>query len=415
MQELLNVKVAGKYSMEGLALIYGRDLSEFDKALPYAEEFVRMAEKYGDKRTIISAYLKLSDVYSYMEKYEECEAAALKAWEMDSVNLETSSYLTYIITFANIYLGDKDKAATFLMKFSAIARERTGKSLHDSLANMEVKYETEKKELKIAAMEKEKILYMWIILLVTVVLIALLLLYLYSKRLSRQKIKQLEQEKQISTTKSVIEGETTERKRLARDLHDGLGGMLSAVKINLDNLDHIQNARTLLDSSIDELRRVARNLMPVSLIRLGLKASLEDFCGSFPNVRFQFYGEEKRSTENLELLIYRCVHELVNNAVKYSEATSINVQLFQNENNISLTVHDNGCGFDPKKVKPGMGLKNLKDRLTVFNGALDIVSEPGKGTEVNVELRLPPAPSEGGGEKQEGDEGGEEKQTHSKL
>jgi signal transduction histidine kinase len=139
--------------------------------------------------------------------------------------------------------------------------------------------------------------------------------------------------------------------------------------------------------------------MPVSLLRLGLKASLEDFCGSFPHVRFQFYGEEKRAAENLELLIYRCVHELVNNAVKYSGAKSINVQMLQNENSISLTVYDNGCGFDPEKVKPGMGLKNLTDRLTVFNGALDIVSAPGKGTEVNVELHLPPAPSEGEGEK----------------
>jgi signal transduction histidine kinase len=158
--------------------------------------------------------------------------------------------------------------------------------------------------------------------------------------------------------------------------------------------NHIQNARTLLDNSIDELRRLARNLMPVSLLRLGLKASLEDFCGSFPNVRFQFYGEEKRSTENLELLIYRCVHELVNNAVKYSGAKNINVQLLQNENSISMTVHDDGCGFDLQKVKQGMGLKNLADRLSVFNGALDIVSAPGKGTEVNVKLNLPPTPSD---------------------
>ncbi|MDR3219833.1 MAG: tetratricopeptide repeat protein [Dysgonamonadaceae bacterium] len=362
---------------------------QYDEAEKYADECLRLAKEIENTKLIIVGWNALSNVYLYQNRYKEAEDAAFMAWKTDSTNLYIGMNIMSNITHSNISLGNKEKASMYLNKYTDLNNEYNNKNVRENLMEQEVKYETEKKELKIAAMEKDKILYMWIILLVTIVLVVLLLLYLNNKRLARQKIKQLEQEKQIATTKSVIEGETAERKRLARDLHDGLGGMLSAVKINLDNLDHIQNARTLLDSSIDELRRVARNLMPVSLLRLGLKASLEDFCGAFPQVDFQFYGEEKHTSENLELLIYRCVHELVNNAIKYSGAKHINVQMIQNENNISLTVHDDGCGFDPQKVKQGMGLKNLTDRLTVFNGALDIVSTPGNGTEVNVELSFP--------------------------
>ncbi|MDR3340052.1 MAG: sensor histidine kinase, partial [Candidatus Symbiothrix sp.] len=192
----------------------------------------------------------------------------------------------------------------------------------------------------------------------------------------------------LVATQSVLDGETSERKRLAKDLHDGLGGMLSAVKVNLDNLEHLQNARELLDRSIDELRRVAHHLMPASLLRLGLKASLEDFCLSIPNTHFHYYGEDKRLDEKTEILIYRCVYELVNNALKHSDAENFNVQLVQDADRISLTVQDNGCGFDPQTVKEGMGLGNIRTRIAAFNGKIDIYSSQGNGTEVYVEFPL---------------------------
>jgi signal transduction histidine kinase len=381
-------KVMESSTLIALSELYSEGLKDMLKAEKYIKEGLAIAEQLYNPALTANAYKGLANIYRIRENYKECDVAATKSWELDSINMDMGINTTANLVYANIQLGNKKKATFFFDKYDELVHKYNEKSLHESLAEQEVKYETEKKELKIAVMEKGRILYIWIIALITLILIAILTLYLYNKKLSRMKIKHLEQERQITVTKSLLKGENTERNRLARELHDGLGGMLSAVKINLDNIDHIQNARTLLDNSIEELRRVARNLMPVALVRFGLKASLEDFCLAFSNVYFQFYGEDKRIDENVELLIYRCVHELVNNAIRYSKAENINVCLTQSDENITLAVQDNGCGFFPNKVKPGMGLQNLVARLSVFNGKLDIVSAPGKGTEAKVVLNL---------------------------
>ncbi|MBN2650124.1 MAG: hypothetical protein JXR50_10340, partial [Prolixibacteraceae bacterium] len=135
-----------------------------------------------------------------------------------------------------------------------------------------------------------------------------------------------------------------------------------------------------------ELRRIAHHMMPESLLRYGLKASLSDFCNAVPNVDFHYFGNEQRIDSNLEILTYRSAHELVNNALKHSKASQINVQIVQEPDRLSLTVQDNGIGFDPKMQTVGMGLKNIRDRVSTFNGKMNIYSEPGKGTEINIEF-----------------------------
>jgi signal transduction histidine kinase len=269
---------------------------------------------------------------------------------------------------------------------------------------MEVKYETEKKEMRIAMLEKENILRMWITVTgIIVVLLAFGILFfrhklnIQKRKQAEQQIKQLEQEKQLVATQAVIDGETAERSRLARDLHDGLGGMLSVVKLNLkdmkgytvlDNLDvdHFHKAMDMLDKSITELRRVAHHIMPESLMRYGLKTSLDDFCRAIPGADFRFFGNDADLDNRLKTLIYRCTYELVNNAVKHANATSVNVQLMIENGLISLSVHDNGAGFDPEKITAGAGLENVRVRVASYNGKMTIYSLPGKGTEVTIEI-----------------------------
>ena len=219
----------------------------------------------------------------------------------------------------------------------------------------------------------------------------------FRRRFNRQKIKQLEQEKQLISAQSALDGETAERSRLARDLHDGLGGMLSVVKLNLKDMkhfaimdgadvEHFGKALDMLDQSIGELRRVAHHIMPESLMRYGLKVSLEDFCRAIPGANFQYLGEDPRLDSRLEVLIYRCAYELVNNAVKHAQATVINVQLMIDSGIISLTVHDDGIGFDPQTVTLGIGLANIRTRIALYNGKMTIHTAPNEGTEVCVEI-----------------------------
>ncbi|MDR0699017.1 MAG: histidine kinase [Tannerella sp.] len=204
----------------------------------------------------------------------------------------------------------------------------------------------------------------------------------------RRKIRNGRKEQQFIASQAMLEGKKEERKRLARDLHDGLGGMLSAVKIALVTDDvNLPFLREKINCCIEELARVAHHLMPASLSHFGLKAALKDYCLSFSNVEFHFFGEDRRFDERVEFEVYCCACELVNNSFKHSGATNIDVQLMLTNDRVMLTVYDDGCGFDKTLASKGAGLKNIKDRIAVFNGKIDINTSPGNGTETNIELK----------------------------
>ena len=122
------------------------------------------------------------------------------------------------------------------------------------------------------------------------------------------------------------------------NLLKNLPEMKTGVILEKESVDRFKKAVDMLDESIQELRRVAHHMMPESLIRFGLKASLADFCSAIPNADFHYYGNEKRLDSRLEILLYRSVHELVNNAIKHAEAEKIDVQIIQEEDRLSLVV-----------------------------------------------------------------------------
>jgi len=169
-------------------------------------------------------------------------------------------------------------------------------------------------------------------------------------------------------------------------LHDRLGGSLSAVKIGLKNSESLQTINDKIDTCMKELREIINNVMPVSLQKFGMKGALEDFSAGFSNLHFHFFGEDRRINPNHEYAVYCCARELVNNALKHSGATNINLQLIQSRKHVSLTVQDNGCGFDEKAIQKGYGLENIRNRVTTCRGKIDITSAPGKGTETVIEL-----------------------------
>jgi signal transduction histidine kinase len=202
----------------------------------------------------------------------------------------------------------------------------------------------------------------------------------------------------LVAVQAALDGEAAERKRLAKDLHDGLGSMLSLVKFNLPQVNgdavleamdvsRFQKALGMLDDSIQELRRVAHHMMPETLIRHGLKVSLADFCAAIPMADFHYFGNGARLPGKLEIMVYRCIHELVNNTLKHAQATKINVQLVQEEDRISFTVQDDGTGFDPQAAVEGMGLRNIRQRVATFQGKMEVSSSE-EGTETHVELEL---------------------------
>jgi len=356
--------------------------NQLGKAMEYAEKSLGIAERMGTGDIKQRALSILAKVYASKGQYSSAYENLLKS---------------YIIR-DSVFNDSKQMHVNYL----------------------ESRYHSEMKEkeiiiLKNTQREHELILkrrkYQLIILITIILIVALVAAFIivrnkYRQLLDAQKlhiqeqqIKQLEQEKQLVATQAILEGEATERKRLARDLHDGLGGMLSVVKLGLhdvkngvaldsDDVLRFNKVLEMLDSSIRELRRVAHNMMPESLMRYGLKASLTDFCGNIPNVQFHYFGNEQRLDSKLEMMIYRTAHELVNNALKHAQAQHINIQIVQGTDRVSLIVQDDGVGFDPKVKSEGTGLDNIRCRVQLFNGTMDIFSKTGNGTEVNVEFKL---------------------------
>jgi signal transduction histidine kinase len=384
------------HTLQALAKMYAEGLKDYEKAEQCAKECIELSEKYGSNGSIHSALTAMASVCMETKRYKECVEYASKAYNMaDSTDYDDMLSLLPSLIASNIHLGEKEDAEHYFAKYVEYTKKYNSESLHNSLTNQDVKYETQKKELRISALEKERTLYVWIGVSIVVILLLAIGLLIYNHRLNRQKhllseqkIIQLEQEKKLIATQAALDGEAVERKRMASDLHDGLGGMLTVVKRSLERVEHLQIAREMLDKSIAEMRRIAHYLMPEALIKYGLKTSIEDFCCSIPTVNFHFTGKDLRYDDKIEMLIYRCIYELINNSLKHSGAENINVTLSEEDNTILLTVQDNGCGFDPETVKEGMGMQNLRSRLQIYGGKLECTSTLDNGTKTTIVLNV---------------------------
>ncbi len=221
--------------------------------------------------------------------------------------------------------------------------------------------------------------------------------------INRRKLEELKKNQKLYALDAMITGQEVERRRIAQDLHDGLGVLLSSVQMQfsavqeeidkLQRLDVYRRANEMLDEACSEVRKIAHNMMPGTLLKLGLIPALKDMCerietSSTTQVEFHAFGLEKRLTEVMEITVYRLVQEALNNIVKHAAATEVLIQLSKNEEHLTVTIEDNGKGFDvvEAKKKEGMGLKNMESRVKYLNGELTIESQPGNGTTINIDI-----------------------------
>ena len=181
------------------------------------------------------------------------------------------------------------------------------------------------------------------------------------------------------------------------------GGLMSMIKLQFTNFkkSHTEiqenpeynDALSLLNTASQDIRKISHALMPSALERLGLIDATEQFCTQMQQsanieIDFQHYNLETRLPQKMELLMYRMIQELLNNIIKYASAKEVLVQLSKNEKNISLTVEDDGIGFDISTIKnkDGIGLMSMQNRIHLLGGKMDIDSAINKGTSINIEL-----------------------------
>ncbi|MDR2234096.1 MAG: sensor histidine kinase [Tannerella sp.] len=380
---------------------------EYDKAENNMLEALEISKQLEDKTAFAFNLMSLGDLKVAQNLRDEADRYYSQSVER-CLELQNTNLLS--VLYYKLYELHRTEepvlSLEWLEKSIEIDDSLYYQGINDEISNFQIKYETEKKEIQIATLEREKQLFIWLgIAGAGVLLLALGLLFyrhlfnIQKRKLAENKIKQLEQEKQLVATQAVLDGEVGERTRLARDLHDGLGSMLTGTKMHFlemkrdakledPDVERFDKAMGLLDRSVEEMRRVAHHLMPDSLSRFGLKPSVSDFCSTLPSVEFVYYGDESRLEPKLEVMIYRCIYELVNNALRHSGANNIIVQIMQETDRIAFTVQDDGCGFAPPAESKGVGLQNIRTRVASYNGIINIDSSEGKGTEINVELQF---------------------------
>lgn len=404
-----------------------------EKAIPYFQECIRIAECINFKAAVSNAMIILAQIYNERGNHDlalktirQVEAKGgmdtYGIYTLAEIHRDKGEYDEAILLFeslihrklnskefylailkelygANENKGDLKEALYYLNRYQAakdsIHTIETERSIHD----LKIAYDIEKKEIRIANMEEERQLMLILGISGIVILILMLLSLLFrhrwirkKKELAEQHILQLEKEKLLIAAESLLKGEHHERIRLSRELHDSLGGLLTMVKLNLSRIkdEHKEIATELdptillMDRSIQEMRHLAHSLMPESLNRFGLKPVLEEFTQGSKLIHFYFFGEEKRLSEKIEINIYRIACELINNALKHANASEINVQLLISGTSISLTVQDNGIGFDSQNIKNG--LATVRSRTELLGATLNIYSQPNKGTEIMVEI-----------------------------
>ncbi len=419
-----SVYLLNHYAAEGM---YFTVSSQFKKALESLDKGVALAKKLGlryeEQRLQLQRFYALYNDKSYAAA-KSVLIYLMKQREM--MKMATNRLqLYYGMAVADQGMKDMTGAFDWLKRYSELSDSVSQSKFKDDINAMEIKYRNAENQKKIAILETEeqkatlsaKNSRLNILLLGTasicllIVAAASIFYYRSNKKLFMQKeinhhqqLKDLEQQQKLTVTKAILTGEEKERTRVARDLHDGLGGMLAGVKINLSGWMASHDAKKQdaelhqiigqLDHSVSELRHIARNMMPETLLQFGLETALKDLCESLMtkdiHIDFQTFGIEKNLSISAQIAIYRIIQEIMANAIRHAQATSIVLQCSQNNTVFFITAEDNGVGFDTgtSNKMTGMGLNNIKNRVDYLNGKLDITSVINEGTTINIELNV---------------------------
>jgi two-component system, NarL family, sensor kinase len=408
-----NIKVTAATVLNNLSEVAIRE-KKYGLIKDYAAKSILLATETGDAGSLVVAKTAMAAYHLTRREFVQAETLMQEA-----ANDTTASNLldfkgSAVAMQAHIAFAkhDFDKGFALLRQQGRYIVDLFNKTMQQKEANLRIGYETEKKDSQIklqAAEIKQKEIFNYLLIggALTLLIISILTYRTYSQKqkLQQQRINELETEKQLAATEAVLKGEEQERTRLAKDLHDGLGGMLSGVKYSLntmkgnlimtpDNAQAFERSMDMLDSSIREIRRVAHNMMPEALVKFGLDTALRDFCNDIDKsgaltVKYQSLELENSAIDQtVGITIYRIVQELINNTIKHAGATNAIVQVTRTGDILTVTVEDDGKGFDTSVLNrtQGIGWANIQNRVEFLKGKMDVHSGPDQGTSVHIEI-----------------------------
>lgn len=430
---------------------------QHEKALEFYTKSFEISERLGDKREIAINLSNMAGAYIELDRYEDAKACfertmQIKKEENNIVGI-AHEYHNYAqlyeavedfekaeenfkmaikwgfkaksrrirmmtqLSLSKVYraTGEHEKALEALSKHVLMKDSVLNEEKAAAIAEMETKYETEKKEKTILQQENEiatselKIAARnrWILAL-TFGVLAVVLLGLFivqrNKRLAQAQQDALVIAEREAGIKAIFEATENERKRIASDLHDGVGQQLSGLKLAFSKLGHevivtapeqeqrIDQLAQVIDDACVDVRSISHEMMPKSLGEFGLVSAIEGMLQKslhLSGIGCEFEPMvDGRFDEQVEISLYRICQELVNNIVKHSQANAVSVQLYKAGQQLIMMVEDNGKGITEQQSKDGIGLKNMKNRVSSLQGQISFEPGPENGTVVTVRIPL---------------------------
>ena len=392
------------------------EAADFPRAEDYFRSAIDIGTAHGDRGLgLVDQHRNLGGVYLEQEKVTEALAELRRAQALlaGRGNLYDQIDLREMLAEGFDLLGRYDSALHYQREIALLQDSMYATEKAEALAEMEVRFGKERMEhdLREERLRSRSLLQLFVGALVLALLI--LLFFFYRQRTNRiiarqrariheQELDDLLQTQELNMINAALEGQENERRRIAKDLHDRLGSLLTTIKWRMD--DWLENTRRekdpdlhrtnrMLDEAYHEVRRIAHDMNSGVLAKFGLLPALEELRDSLTRshslrVELLTYGWQGRLDGTHEILIYRIIQELVSNILKHAAASRISIQVQRIGEQIQITVEDNGRGFDTEQVSPGMGLKNIEARVAGQEGRWEIDSGRGGGTTIFIDLPL---------------------------
>jgi two-component system NarL family sensor kinase len=391
-------------------------LHQYDKALKYQMEVLAIDKFFGDKKQVSDTYLSIGEVYKDKGDFRNATIWLNNALQLSTETQYKQGQKSSWQFLSEVYekQGNYKASLHAHQKYQALSSDIINESSNRQIALMQTKFETENKEQQISILNKENTIQKlsidyrnktiaFIISGIILIGIAVMLYYNRLKLKQRDLAQQQKIEQQNQLTQAIIDAEEKERSRIASDLHDGVGQLFSAVKMNLGGLfDRITITRdedrflaektmALVDESCKEVRVISHQMMPNNmLLRSGIASDVKSFIEKLDSeslkVNLEATGFKNKLESNVEIVLYRVIQETVNNVIKHAKATALDIKLTRDQAGIDVAITDNGVGFNTslKEDFDGIGLKNIATRIEYLKGRVTYTSAPGRGTSVKI-------------------------------
>lgn len=401
--------------------MYQTTKTEYDTALETLKKGIQLAKAKNQNQLLQLMHFRMYNVYLMKKDYVQAKKYMEGILNEGILTQEAvNRKIVYTqMAYVNEVLNNPTEALQWLKKANTVSDSLQQANLLEKMNELEILHRTAEqkntidslniKQIRSELIAKNNNIKLLTVLAVSIVLLLisfiLFITYKNQKKLNQQisinhqqEIQRLENEKKYTASKAILVGEENERKRIAQDLHDSVGSMLAAIRMKLDQdveykipLHEIQEQ---IQRSIQEVRRISRNIMSETLQNRGLEYAIQELTESINTVQINFHFEafdiSKNISKNIQLTLYRICQEAVSNIIKYAKADEVIIQLSQDQNEIRLTIEDNGIGFDKETINKGLGLNNMKNRMELLNGSILIQSAYNQGTTIEATCPLNP-------------------------